>query len=81
MNDIMLFGEGWTGEVRQVEDGKRQFRYIPHRDDPHLREVMFAIIGYMSSDGHSYLVGYAGFKPLIPDIEEAIMRYKPVPIE
>ncbi|CNI87502.1 hypothetical protein [Yersinia bercovieri] len=80
MQDIMLFGEGWNGEVRSIEQGLRKFNIIPYREDPHLREAIFEVIDYYSDNGDMYLVGYIGNEPLMEDIEEAIMRQKPKPI-
>ncbi|TBL95380.1 hypothetical protein [Hafnia alvei] len=80
MQHVMLFGEGWNGEVRDVEAGMQEFRYIPNQQDPHLREVLFTIKKYISDDGEMYLVGYFGKEPLMPDVEEAIFKYKPTPI-
>lgn len=80
MYDIMLFGDGWAGEVRQIEPGQRQFRYIPSRQDPHLREVLFTVTEYVAEDGDIYLVGCSGHDPAAPDIQEAVFRYNPTPV-
>ena len=79
MHDVMLFGEGWNGEVRQVEEGVQRFPYIPQINDPNLREVVFSIFGFQSENGHSYCIGWAGGEPLLPDIEHAIRIYNPSP--
>ncbi|WP_145600168.1 hypothetical protein [Yersinia frederiksenii] len=80
MQDIMLFGEGWNGQVRSIEQGLRRLNFIPHRKDPHLREATFQVTDYYSDNGEMYLVGYVGNEPVMEDIEEAIMRQKPKPI-
>ncbi|AUH00870.1 hypothetical protein CWC46_14265 [Prodigiosinella confusarubida] len=80
MHDIMLFGEGWDGEVRQVEQGAIRHQYIPHPQDPHLRAIEFIIKEYISDDGEMYLVGYVDREPLMQDVAEAIMRYRPTPV-
>ncbi|WP_414667410.1 hypothetical protein [Escherichia coli] len=80
MQNVMLFGEGWGGEVRDVEQGMRELRYIPNLQDPRLREVVFSIVNYISDNGDMYLVGFRGKEPLPPDVEEAILRYNPRPI-
>lgn len=72
MQDVMLFGEGWNGEVRQIEDGMQQFRYIPHAGEPKLREVVFTIIGYHANDGKGYLMGWTGIEPLNPDVNRPL---------
>lgn len=79
MQQVMLFGEGRNGEVREIEDGLRKRRYIPDETFP-LGEVVFIIKEYQSDDGEMYLVGYHGREPLPPDVEDAIQRYKPIPI-
>lgn len=79
MQEVMLFGEGRNGEVYEIEDGLRNFRYIPDGTFP-LGEVVFIIKEYQSDDGEMYLVGYYGREPLMPDVEDAIQRYKPIPI-
>jgi len=76
----MLFGEGWNGEVRDIEEGRREYRYIPSQKDPYLREVLFTIKDYISETRDKYLVGYHGSEPLMSDVEEAIFKYKPTPI-
>jgi len=80
MQQVMLFGEGWNGEVRDIEDGLREFSYIPNLQDPRLREVLFIINNYISDNGEMYLIGYHGREPLMPDVEEAILRFHPNPI-
>ncbi|ENL8725216.1 hypothetical protein AB6I73_000051 [Citrobacter amalonaticus] len=79
MQQVMLFGEGRNGEVREIEDGRRKLRYIPDETFP-LGEVVFIIKEYQSDDGEMYLVGYHDREPLMPDVEDAIQRYKPIPI-
>lgn len=80
MHNVMLFGEGWNGEVRDVEEGLRELRYIPPHQDPQLRELIFTIVNYISENGGVYLLGYHGKEPLSPDVEDAIFRNKPRPI-
>ncbi|MGQ8705430.1 hypothetical protein ACUTSW_05415 [Serratia sp. TSA_198.1] len=80
MNDIMLFGEGWGGEVRKIEPHLWQFNFIPTPAAPHLREVMFTVLEYVSDDGDIYKVGYTGKEPFAEDIREAIFRYRPNPV-
>lgn len=80
MQDIMLFGEGWNGEVRSIEQGLRKLHLIPQIADPHLREAIFVVAEHYSDNGEMYLVGYIGNEPLVEDVEEAIMRQKPKPI-
>ncbi|MEB6482471.1 hypothetical protein MXL48_05040 [Klebsiella quasipneumoniae] len=79
MRDVMLYGEGWNGEVRNVEEGIQRFTYIPVIGDPNLREVVFSLFLYESIDKNSYWLGYSGTKPLRANIEEAIFNYKPIP--
>lgn len=80
MNDIMLFGEGWNGEVRQIEQGLQEFHFIPNPHDPRLREAIFAVTTYQSDNGDIYLMGWSGIEPMQPDVEEAILRNRPTPI-
>ena len=79
MQQVMLFGEGRNGEVYDIEDGRREFRYIPDETFP-LGEVLFVVNQYISENGEMYLVGYHWREPLKPDIEEAIQRFNPTPI-
>ncbi|HDU5811509.1 TPA: hypothetical protein RFV84_000767 [Klebsiella aerogenes] len=79
MRDVMLYGEGWNGEVRNVEEGIQRFTYIPANGDPNLREVVFSLFIYESIDKNNYWLGYSGIKPLTANIEEAIFKYKPRP--
>ena len=79
MRDVMLFGEGWNGEVRQVEDGVQRYNYIPQIGDPHLREIVFSIFLYEAINKNSYWIGYTGYKPFNPDIEGAILNFAPKP--
>ena len=80
MHNVMLFGEGWNGEVRDVEEGARNLLYIPNPQDPRFREVAFTIVDYISDNGNMYLVGFHGQEPLMPDVEEAILRNNPRPV-
>lgn len=79
MQQVMLFGEGRNGEVYDIEDGRREFRYIPDETFP-LGEVLFVVNQYISDNGETYLVGYIGREPLMPDVEEAIQQFNPTPI-
>ncbi|HCB3503287.1 TPA: hypothetical protein MYV51_003143 [Citrobacter amalonaticus] len=79
MQQVMLFGEGRNGEVYEVEDGCREIHYTPDKTFP-LGKVVFKITEYTSEDGEMYLIGYHGREPLTPDVEDAIQRYKPIPI-
>lgn len=79
MQDVMLFGEGRNGEVYKIKDGRREIHYTPDETFP-LGEVVFIIKEYQSDDGEMYLVGYHGREPLMPDVEDAIQRYNPIPI-
>ncbi|MEX3003547.1 hypothetical protein [Serratia fonticola] len=80
MHDVMLFGDGWSGEVRQVEQGVRHFRYSPPAHEPRLREITFTINEYIAEDGDTYLYGFTDREPLMEDLEESIMRQNPTPI-
>lgn len=79
MQHLMLFGEGHNGEVYDVKDGIREIRYIPDVPFP-LEAIVFTINHYRSVNGETYLIGYHGEEPLIADIEEAILRFKPTPV-
>ncbi|MEH4798318.1 hypothetical protein PO472_05630 [Atlantibacter hermannii] len=79
MQQVMLFGEGRNGEVYDIEDGRREIRYIPDETFP-LGEVIFIINEYLSGNGEKYLIGYLGRKPLMPEVEDAIQRFNPTPI-
>lgn len=79
MQDVMLFGEGRNGEVYKIKEGRREIRYTPDKTFP-LGEIVFIIKEYLSDDGEMYLVGYHGREPLMPDVEEAIQLFKPIPI-
>ncbi|WP_212023849.1 hypothetical protein [Citrobacter portucalensis] len=79
MQDVMLFGEGRNGEVYEIEDRRREIRYTPDKTFP-LGEVVFIINEYLSDNGEVYLVGHHGREPLMPDVEDAIQRFKPIPI-
>lgn len=79
MQQFMLFGEGRNGEVHEIKDGAREFRYIP--DDTFPRgEILFTINQHRSGNGDIYLVGYHEQEPSIADIEDAIQRFNPTPI-
>lgn len=79
MQEVMLFGEGHNGEVYDIEDGRREIRYIPQETFP-LGEIVFVVYEYLSGNGNKYLVGYHGDEPLVPDVEDAIHRFEPTPI-
>jgi len=79
MQQVMLFGEGRNGEVYEIEDGRREIRYIPDETFP-LGEISFTVNKYISDNGEMYLIGYHGKEPLMPDVEDAIQRFKPIPI-
>lgn len=80
MRDVMLFGEGWNGEVRDVEEGLHRYRYIPQATVPHLREAVFSIFQYRSFSGKYYWIGFPVLEPTLSDIERAIVRYQPAPV-
>ena len=79
MQQVMLFGESHNGEVYDVKDGIRKIRYIPDVPFP-LEAIVFTINHYRSGNGETYLIGYHVEQPLITDIEEAILRFKPTPV-
>ncbi len=82
MNDVMLFGEGWNGEVIKNKQKEGMFSYKPNRPDPKLGEVTFRIFPYHSDiDRNYYLVALflTLSEPLAPDVEKAILKYKPKP--
>lgn len=79
MQQFMLFGEGLNGEVHEIEDGVREFRRIPDETFPR-GGVIFTINQHHSGNGDVYLFGYHGQEPLIADIEQAILLFKPNPI-
>nr|WP_318381630.1 hypothetical protein [uncultured Enterobacter sp.] len=80
MHDVMLFGEGWDGEVRQVEQGLKRFQFVPNPIDTHQREAEFTLIEFFSEDGEVYLVGYSDKEPKTPQVEDAILKNLPTPI-
>nr|WP_279116725.1 hypothetical protein [Enterobacter soli] len=79
MRQVMLFGEGRNGEVFDIEEGRHEIRYIPDETFP-LGGVVYTIYEHRSDNGKMYLVGYHGFKPSMPDVEDAIQRFQPLPI-
>ena len=79
MQQVMLFGEGHNGEVYDVKDGIREIRYIPDAPFP-LEAIVFTVNHYRSGNGETYLIGYHGEEPLIAEVEEAIQRFKPIPV-
>lgn len=79
MQQVMLFGEGRNGDVYEIEDGLRVFRFIPDETFP-LGEVLFIIDEHRSDNGDMYLVGYHGSEPLTQDVEDAIKQFHPTPI-
>lgn len=80
MHDIMLFGSGWSGEVRKIEKDRREFTYIPEIRDPKVRGMVFVVLDYIAEDGNTYLVGCSENNPLTSDIEKAIRLYAPKPV-
>ncbi|MEX5413675.1 hypothetical protein [Atlantibacter hermannii] len=80
MRDVMLFGEGWNGEVRGVEEGLHRYRYIPMETAPHLREAVFSIFQYRAFNGKDYWIGFPVIEPALSDVEWAIVKYQPVPV-
>jgi len=76
----MLFGEGWSGEVREIEEGVHRYRYIAQATDLHLREAVFSIFQYRSFNGKYYWIGFPVIEPSLSDIEWAIMKYQPAPV-
>ncbi|MCZ7836147.1 hypothetical protein [Atlantibacter hermannii] len=80
MRDVMLFGEGWNGEVRKVADGVYRYYYTPEGNDRRHREAVFSILEYRSFSGKNYWIGFPVIEPSLSDIEWAIMKYQPAPV-
>ncbi|ELY4573423.1 hypothetical protein ACM916_000388 [Cronobacter turicensis] len=79
MNDVMLFGDGWSGELFKVETNIKFFEHIPH--DQEARSVMFFITTYITDNGITYLIGTSDLEPLQEDIEMAISNFAPAPTD
>lgn len=80
MRDVMLFGEGWNGEVRKVADGVHRYYYTPDENDQRHREAVFSVFEYRSLNGKNYWIGFPVIEPSLSDIEQAIVKYQPAPV-
>ncbi|ELY2640095.1 hypothetical protein SM100_003796 [Cronobacter sakazakii] len=75
MNDVMLFGEGWNGEILTIANRARAIHHIPVKHET--RTVTFFITTYISDSGIPYLIGISELEPSQEDIEKAIVVYSP----
>ncbi|PUW12512.1 hypothetical protein AUN02_02985 [Cronobacter sakazakii] len=75
MNDVMLFGEGWNGEILTIANRTKALHHIPIKNET--RTVSFFITTYISDSGIPYLIGISDLEPPKEEIEKAIVIYSP----
>ncbi|EOI3503266.1 hypothetical protein ACULV4_000426 [Cronobacter dublinensis] len=75
MNDVMLFGDGWTGEVVKIATRTRVINHIPIKHEA--GTVTFFITTYIADSGVPYLIGVSDLEPSQGEIEKAIENFSP----
>ncbi|VEJ54581.1 hypothetical protein [Pragia fontium] len=89
--DYLLYGAGYSGDLRKFEYSPETIEYIAKDDQQHLKHgkelkyqavknVTFKVIKHPHDDGKSYLL--AVHEPAnLADVGVAIFKFKPSPFE
>ncbi|ELQ6243727.1 hypothetical protein SMX68_004095 [Cronobacter sakazakii] len=75
MNDVMLFGDGWSGEVVKIATRSRGANPISVKRES--GTITFFITTYIFARGVPYLIGVSDLEPSQDEIEKAIESYSP----
>lgn len=89
MNDVLVFGGGYTGHKRTTRENegaviRLSSRPVQSAGDPVYQPIEYEFVThrfYDSRDGKEYLVAIRDEPPSDNEVLEAIMRQKPKPLE